>query len=84
MYQLQYTPLCSNDTLITDHDDTINTSIDLPDIDQTVPYIITVKAVNNIGPGQQKNITVKRNDTESKREFVSIIVAISNLVYSSC
>ena len=82
MYQLQYTPLCSNDTLNIDHDNTTNTSIDLPDIDQTVPYTITVKAVNNIGPGQQKNITIKRIDTESKRNFVSI--AIFNLVYSSC
>ena len=80
MYQLQFTPLCSNDTLITDHDNTTNTSIDLPDIDQTVPYNITMKAVNNIGPGQQKNITVKRIDTESKRNFVSI--SILNFVYT--
>ena len=69
MYQLQYTPLCSSGTVLIIN--TTNTSVVLSDTDPSVPYKITVLAVNIIGPGQQTSITVKRIDTASEIHFRS-------------
>ena len=74
MYQLQYTPLCSSGTVLIIN--TTNTSVVLSDTDPSVPYNITVLAVNIIGSGQQTSITVKRIDTTSADTFCSQICAI--------
>ena len=69
MYQLQYTPLCSSGTVLIS---TTSTSVVLSGTDPSIPYNITVHAANNIGPGQQKSIIVKRIYTASKIHFDQI------------
>ena len=66
MYQLQYTPLCSSGTVLIIN--TTNTSVNLSDTDPSVPYNITVLAVNIIGPGQQTSIIA--NTTSERQLFL--------------